>query len=74
MRIPERIEIKNDVMGGKPCIAGTRIPVYLILQMMAAGDTEAAILQAYPQLTHADVQSCLQYAADIATEESLIAI
>ncbi len=26
MRIPDRIEIKNDVMGGKPCIAGTRIP------------------------------------------------
>lgn len=60
MRIPERIEIKNDVMGGKPCIAGTRIPVYLILQMMAAGDTEAAILKAYPQLKHADIQACLQ--------------
>jgi len=44
MRIPDRIEIKNDVMGGKPCIAGTRIPVYLILQMMGAGETEAAIL------------------------------
>lgn len=74
MCLPERVEIRNDVMGGKPCIAGTRIPVYLILQMMAAGDNEAAILQAYPQLTHADVQACLQYAAAIATEESLIAI
>jgi len=59
MRIPERIEIRNDVMGGKPCIAGTRIPVYLILQMMGAGETEAAILAAYPQLTHPDLQACL---------------
>jgi uncharacterized protein (DUF433 family) len=74
MRIPERVEIKNDVMGGKPCVAGTRIPVYLILQMMGAGETEAAILDAYPQLVHADVQACLQYAAEIAAEESLIAI
>ena len=74
MRIPERVEIRNDVMSGKPCIAGTRIPVYLILQMMGAGETEAAILAAYPQLAHADVQACLQYAAEIATEESLIAI
>lgn len=74
MRIPERIEVRNDVMGGKPCIAGTRIPVYLILQMMGAGETEAAILAAYPQLSQADVQACLQYAAEIAAEESLIAI
>lgn len=74
MHIPKRIEIRNDVMGGKPCIAGTRIPVYLILQMMGAGETEAAILAAYPQLTRADLQACLQYAAEIAAEESLIAI
>jgi uncharacterized protein (DUF433 family) len=74
MRIPDRIEIQNDVMGGKPCIAGTRIPVYLILQMMGAGETEAAILDAYPQLSHADIQACPQYAAKITAEESLIAI
>ena len=59
MHIPERIEIRNDVMGGKPCIAGTRIPVYLILQLMGAGETEASILAAYPQLKHEDVRACL---------------
>ena len=62
MRLPDRIEVRNDVMGGKPCIAGTRIPVYLILQMLGADETEADILGAYPQLTHADIQACLQYA------------
>ncbi|MGH9587254.1 MAG: DUF433 domain-containing protein [Acidobacteriaceae bacterium] len=57
--MPKRIEIRNDVMGGKPCIAGTRIPVYLILQMMGAGESESAILEAYPQLKHEDMQACL---------------
>lgn len=74
MHIPQRIEIRNDVMSGKPCIAGTRIPVYLILQMLGADEPERAILDAYPQLKHEDVQACLQYAAEIAAEESLIAI
>ena len=55
MQLPARIEIRNDVMGGKPCIAGTRIPVYLILQMMGAGETEAALLSAYPQLERGDI-------------------
>lgn len=74
MRMPERIEVKNDVLGGKPCIAGTRIPVYLILQMMGAGESEAEILMAYPQLHHEDIKACLEYAAEIATEEAQIAI
>ena len=74
MSIPDGIEIKNDVMGGKPCIAGTRIPVYLILQLMAGGESFESILRAYPHLKHSDLLACLRYAAEIATEESLIAI
>lgn len=58
MHIPQRIEIRNDVIGGKPCIAGMRIPVHLILQLMGAGESEGAILDAYPQLKHDDVQAC----------------
>jgi uncharacterized protein (DUF433 family) len=41
---------------------------------MGAGETEAEILDAYPQLHHEDIQACLQYAAEIATEEAQIAI
>ncbi len=39
MKFPSRVEAKPGVMMGKPCIKGTRIPVYLILDEMAAGET-----------------------------------
>jgi len=50
MRLPERIAVDPEIMMGKPCVKGTRIPVYVHLQKMAAGESEAELLQAYPQL------------------------
>ncbi len=47
---------------GKPCIKGTRIPVYLMLEKMAAGETTEQLLAAYPQLCEADLRACLEYA------------
>ncbi len=73
MKLPERIEIRPDVMRGKPCIRGTRIPVYLLLQKMAAEETHAAILGAYPQLKQADLTACLDYASQLAAEETVLA-
>ena len=51
-------------MYGKPCIKGTRIPVDLILDKLAAGQPMADLLAGYPQLTEEDVRVCLQYGAD----------
>lgn len=51
-------------MYGKPCIKGTRIPVDLILDMLAAGRSMEDLLEGYPQLTMADIQACLRYGAD----------
>jgi uncharacterized protein (DUF433 family) len=45
------IEIRPNVMLGKPCLQGARIPVYLVLEKLAAGETAEQILSAYPQLT-----------------------
>jgi uncharacterized protein (DUF433 family) len=59
MNLPERIVIRGDLLMGKPCIRGTRIPVYLLRQKMAAGETEADLLRTYPQLTAADLQACI---------------
>ena len=73
MKLPARIEAKADVMMGKPCIKGTRIPVYLLLQKMAGGEDAGHLLAAYPQLTKEDLQACLEYAAAIATEEVILA-
>jgi len=69
MRFPERIESRPDVMMGKPCVKGTRIPVYLLLEMMAAGETPEQLLNAYPQLKAEDLRACLAYAAGLAAEE-----
>jgi uncharacterized protein (DUF433 family) len=59
-------------MMGKPCIRGTRIPVYLILQKLAAGESDAQPLAAYPQLRIEDVRACLEYAAALAAEEVVL--
>lgn len=53
-------------MMGKPCVKGTRIPVYLLLEKMAAGESFEKLLAAYPQLTSEDLRACLEYAAALA--------
>jgi uncharacterized protein (DUF433 family) len=72
MEFPEHIEVRPDVMMGKPCLAGTRIPVYLILQKLAAGETAEEILSAYPQLKAEHVRAALKYAAQLAADEIVL--
>lgn len=69
----DRIEINPDILVGKPVIAGTRIPVYVILNLLAQGKDRAYILKEYPDLTHEDIQATLQFAAESVnfTEEPL---
>jgi uncharacterized protein (DUF433 family) len=73
MKFPARIEAKPGVMMGKPCIRGTRIPVYLLLEKMAAGETNEQLLAAYPHLTLEDLRACLEYAAALAADEVVLA-
>jgi uncharacterized protein (DUF433 family) len=72
MKFPERIEAKPEVMMGKPCVKGTRIPVYLLLEKIAAGETFDELLRAYPQLVAEDLRACIQYAAALAAEEVVL--
>lgn len=58
----ERISIDPNVCFGKPCIKGTRIWVSLIVDNLAAGATEAEILEAYPSLERQDIQDTLAFA------------
>jgi uncharacterized protein (DUF433 family) len=60
------ITILPDVCNGKPTVRGLRISVHTVLSHLAAGDTTAAILKAYPDLTEDDIKACLDYAASIA--------
>lgn len=66
----ERISIDKKIMHGKPCIKGTRIPVYLILDLMAGGSPTKEILDDYPDITEDDIHACVEYAAILAREES----
>ena len=70
MRLAERIESRPDVMMGKPCVKGTRIPVYLLLEMVAAGESHERILAAYPQLTEDDLHACLLASGGITADSA----
>jgi uncharacterized protein (DUF433 family) len=62
----QRIVSTPEVLGGKPRIDGTRIPVALILGYLAAGNTHAEIIKEFPDLTPVDIAACLDYARDLA--------
>lgn len=64
-----RIESDPQILRGKPCIRGTRIPVALILGYLAAEKTADAIVGEFPDLSPADLQACLEYARDLADFE-----
>lgn len=64
----DRISINPNVCFGKPCIKGTRIWVSLILDFLANGDTEAEILESYPQLSHDDILAAIAYGAEMSRE------
>jgi uncharacterized protein (DUF433 family) len=68
MSLPDRIEIDPEVLAGKPVVRGTRLAVELILELLAAGESEATILENYPGLTHEDILACLAYASSLARE------
>ncbi|MDG6914302.1 MAG: DUF433 domain-containing protein [Nitrososphaerota archaeon] len=71
---PGRIAIDSKVLRGKPVIKGTRIPVYLIVELMASGMSEAEILKEYPDLSREDVRAALQYASKVLRQEEVIPI
>jgi uncharacterized protein (DUF433 family) len=61
MKLPDNIEVRPDVMMGKPCFKGTRISVDLVLEKLGAGERAEEILAAYPQLERAHIVAALQY-------------
>ena len=59
----DRITVDPDVLVGKPVITGTRIPVSLVLNLLAHDYTFDRIVQAYPILTGADIRAAIAYAS-----------
>ena len=58
----ERITIDPQVMGGKPCVRGTRVTVGMITGLVASGASFEEILKLYPYLESEDIKSALTYA------------
>ena len=63
--IEQYISVNPEICHGKPCFKGTRIMVYLILEMLEAEATVEEIREAYPDLTAEHVKAALHYAARV---------
>lgn len=69
---PERITINNEVHFGLPCIAGTRIPVYCVLELVQAGiPFDEIVAKHYPDITVEDVKACVKYATELVKSEEV---
>jgi uncharacterized protein (DUF433 family) len=68
----ERIEMSPEIMGGKPVIGGTRVPVETVLRKLGAGLTPEAILQDHPRLSLDDIRAAQAFAADYLAHEALV--
>jgi len=66
-----RLHIESDPgkLYGKPVIKNTRVPVDLILEKLAVGETMDDLLAAYPRLTSEDIRACLAFASEVIRNE-----
>ena len=64
----DRITFDPQIMGGRACIRGMRIPVSVVVSQIAHGASTEEILRGYPDLERADVEQAIQYAAFLAGE------
>ena len=72
--LSRRIVIDSEVLSGKPVVKGTRIPVYLIIELLANGLTEKEVLRQYPTLKKEDIKAALLYASKCVENEETITI
>lgn len=68
----QRIEVNPKKLCGKAVIKGTRIPVYLILELLKAGYTFDKIIEAYPVLKEEDIKEAIEYSIKILKNEEIL--
>ena len=74
MNWEDRISVNPKVLVGKPVIRGTRLSVEFIVGLLAAGWTEAQVLDNYPGITREDITACLGYAHMLLEQERVYPI
>ena len=68
----ERISVSPQIHFGKPCVAGTRISVQSVLELVREGLSFSQIIQDYyPDLETEDIRACIQYAIDVLSVEDI---
>jgi len=67
----DRLDADDTICAGQVCVKGTRIPVALILDALAGGDTVDDLLRGYPTITRDDIAAALAYGARLARERIL---
>jgi len=67
----ERIIIDPEIMAGKPVIRGTRIPVDLLIKLVAQGLSLEEIIKDYPHITKEDIQAALLYGSEVVANEDV---
>ena len=72
--IIDRIVVSRDIVHGKPRIAGTRVMVYQVLDLLAAGKTIAEITSEdyFPDIIEADIRACIAYASQVIRDEQVV--
>lgn len=65
----DRISFSPDIMNGRACIRGMRIPVSVVVRQVAHGASFDEILEGYPDLEPEDLQQAVEYAAWLTEEE-----
>ena len=72
-KLLSRIELNPKIMFGKPIVKGTRLPVELILEKLAYGESAEQIIKEYPFLVKDDIAASLLYAAKTISLEEITA-
>ena len=69
----DRIEVNPNICHGQPCIKGTRIMVYTIIELIESGLTPDLIIKDYyPKISKGDIKDCLHYAASLIKNQEYI--
>ena len=67
-----RISVATNIHFGQPCVAGTRIPVHAVLELIQAGvPFDEIVYDYYPDLTVDDVKACVEYAVKLIKSEEV---
>jgi uncharacterized protein (DUF433 family) len=66
-----RITTSPEIFGGKPIIRGLRIPVELILSLLAQGESIESVLEDYPDLERDDIRACLEHARAVIAHDTI---